>query len=408
MAAKFMLLFLCILLLPPGLILVSGDIYYIIPMQDDPCYTEDPCLTLLEFTANISNYIETNTTLFITGGTHYLDTNLSVSNAVEFSMFSAEDNSNQSEIYCTEHSGFTFSQVDRVYISGLSFIGCGGNRFESVDQLVIENAKFMGQTLSMTPLVISESSINLTTTTFLSNVAGSIHSAFSFDRYLQITLESSMTLTGASVGGALILTHSTLNVDKCLFEDNSANVGGAIFSELDSNITITNSVFTSNDATGCNSRQCFGGVFFIDGSGSVTINNSTFQNNTSDGDGGVGVVFNASLTLSHSNMFNNSANRYHGGALACYGCERISINATTFDNNRANSDGGSMYLYQSSVAVLDSNFFSNEGNRIGGAIALTNSSSAAISSSMHLRLQLSSCQRRGTELYVQLNCLHRE
>ncbi len=113
--AKFMLLFLCILLLPPGL--VSGGIYYIIPMQDDPCYAEDPCLTLLEFAANISNYTETNTTLYITRGIHYLDTNYFVSNSVEFSLLSAGGSSNQSETYCTEHSGFTFSQVNRVYIS---------------------------------------------------------------------------------------------------------------------------------------------------------------------------------------------------------------------------------------------------------------------------------------------------
>jgi hypothetical protein len=118
--AKFMLLFLCILLLPPGL--VSGDVYYIIPMQDDPCYTEDPCLTLLEFATNISNYTETNTTLYITGGIHYLDINLSIANAVEFLMLSAWDDFNRSEIYCTDLSGFTFSQVDRVYISGLNFV----------------------------------------------------------------------------------------------------------------------------------------------------------------------------------------------------------------------------------------------------------------------------------------------
>ena len=116
----------------------------------------------------------------------------------------------------------------------------------------------------------------------------------------------------------MMLSNGMLNVDKCLFEENSANLGGAISSKSDSNITITGSVFTSNHATGCGSEQCYGGTLFINGSGSVTINNSTFQNNTSDGDGGVGVVFNAVLMLAQNSFSSNSANR-HGGALSCYG-----------------------------------------------------------------------------------------
>ncbi len=95
----------------------------------------------------------------------------------------------------------------------------------------------MGKQLSKTPLVISESNVNLTVTTFLSNnMAGSLHNVFHLGR---ITLESSTTSSDVSVGEVMTLTHSTLSIDNCLFEDNSANIGGAIFSELDSNITIT-------------------------------------------------------------------------------------------------------------------------------------------------------------------------
>ena len=360
---------------------VLSDVYYIIPAQDDPCYT-DPCLTLLEFTVNASSYIKSpNTTLFVSGGRHNLDTHLSVSDVAEFSMLSVEDNNynSNSEIICSESPGFAFSNIDRVYISGLTFSGCGGNRFELLGQLVIENAEFLGQNSSETALIIAESNVNLMDTTFLSNTAGSL-STVSFKRYLESTLKYSTAQSGTSVGGALILTHCMLTIDKCLFEENSANIGGAIFSQFESNITISNSMFMSNHATGYNNEPCFGGVLFIDGSGSVMITNSTFENNTSDVDGGTAVVFNATLVLVQSNFSNNTANRY-GGVLAYYECDGILISATTFDNNRANSDGGSVYLFQSSITVQDSDFSYNEANVAGGTIAFTNSSSIVINSS---------------------------
>ena len=44
----------------------------------------------------------------------------------------------------------------------------------------------------------------------------------------------------ARVGGSLIITSSTVNISSSHSESNTANVGGAIFSELGSNINISN------------------------------------------------------------------------------------------------------------------------------------------------------------------------
>ena len=368
---------LSLLLFLPALDLVSGDTYYIKPTLDDPCYS-DPCLTLADFAINVSSNVKSNTTLFITGGVHNLDTRLLILNVAEFSILSVkspqddQSYSNQSEIICSQASaGFTFSQVDRVYIRGLTFLGCGGNRIELVAQLVIENTEFFGQNFTETPLIISESNVNLIGTTFLSNTARSSLNAINFGRYLQTTLKSSTALSvDTSTGGAIVLTHSTLFIDKCLFEENSANIGGAIFSKSGSSVTITDSIFTSNQATGCSKElQCYGGALFIDGPGSMTVTNSTFQNNTSDGDGGVAIVFNATFIVSESEFSDNSAKR-HGGAVAYYGCDAISISATTFSSNRANSDGGSMYSYQTSITVQDSDFSYSQANMNGGVVLL--------------------------------------
>ena len=75
-----------------------------------------------------------------------------------------------------------------------------------------------------------------------------------------------------------------------MFEGNHAEVGGVIFSEFNSNITIINSTFVENNATSIPSyRYCEagGGVLYAD-SGSTVINiiNSKFIANSAQDDGG--------------------------------------------------------------------------------------------------------------------------
>ena len=195
-------------------------------------------------------------------------------------------------------------------------------------QLAIEHSMFLGQYNSGTALTIVESNVNMTETVFHSYVIGKYRSDTRFFRYPMTTVTYSDSVT-ASVGGALIVTHSTVVIDKCQFEGNRANIGGAIFSECESNITISNSEFTSNQATGCVNGLCFGGALFIDGTSSVSINNSTFQNNTSDQDGGMVVVFNATLSVSQSYAYNNTAARY-GGTVATFQDGVLTFDAILF------------------------------------------------------------------------------
>ena len=150
-------------------------------------------------------------------------------------------------------------------------------------------------------------------TAFHSNTMGRYRNDIRFFRCLMTTVTYSDFVT-ASVGGALIVNHSTLVIDNCQFEGNRANIGGAIFSVMESNITISNSEF---QATGSDNELCFGGALFINGTDSVMIHNSTFQNNTSDQDGGMAVVFNATLSVSQGYAYNNTAARY-GGTVATF------------------------------------------------------------------------------------------
>ena len=66
---------------------------------------------------------------------------------------------------------------------------------------------------------------------------------------IQSPLLGSVTVT---VGGALIVTNSTLAIDNFMFDRNSASVGGAVFIESKSKVSIkTPTLYTFNHATGC-------------------------------------------------------------------------------------------------------------------------------------------------------------
>ena len=72
----------------------------------------------------------------------------------------------------------------------------------------------------------------------------------------------------------MIVNCSNLTVNNCTFDGNSANIGGAIFSDFESHINISSSKFTFNQAMGCNELHiCFGlgGVLFIGGNSTVIM-----------------------------------------------------------------------------------------------------------------------------------------
>ena len=136
--------FLLLNVLIGSLDLVLCGTHYIVPTLNYSCFV-DSCLTLSQFADNLSNYIDSSTILFIAGGNHSLDIRISVSNVDMFSMLSVNDTEYSSVFNCNEHSNFNLFNVDHVRISGLTFIHCGDNGIESVNQLTIKNSTFVGK-----------------------------------------------------------------------------------------------------------------------------------------------------------------------------------------------------------------------------------------------------------------------
>ena len=361
-----------------GIGTIFCQVYYIVPTLESECST-DSCLTLSQFAeiylvsseATNSN----NTTLVIIGDNHNLSMHISVSNVAEFSILSANDtelNPGPVTITCGKHASFTFRNVSSVLIHGLVFVGCTNNRIEFVNQLMVDQSTFRGQTGSKTSLTIISSIAQISGTTFVANAVGTPLSNVSPLPVLNFPASMSASTT---LGGALIVSRSEIIFDTCLFQDNEANVGGAIYSEQGSIITISNSTFRSNHARCSNNDHCFGGGLFVSGPGTVKIVSSTFANNTSHQQGGMAALFNASLSMSLSRFIANSAT--YGGVISTdepvsntTGCN-IFINSSHFEHNSASTNGGVFYSsYCSTIEVYESTFMKNRANKTGGVFTI--------------------------------------
>ena len=239
------------------------------------------------------------------------------------------------------------------------------------------------------------------------------------DRYWKVDLN---ILVHAKVGGAIIATQSTVTIIKSRFEGNSAEIGGAIFANDGSKITIINSTFKDNYAVCATdlAETCFqiGGVLhsesvFISTSSLNHINqsqvivvDSEFSSNNALY-GGVMSLFNTEVSFTSSKFFNNSAGvfcgvnqeqavtnetvvclnktedgsaQWSGGVLFLAHSSTADIDRSQFYYNTAFSDGGVLYVtIQSAVTINNSEFWNNtvlDGS--GGVIYLVNISKAAI------------------------------
>ena len=349
----------------------SCKVYHIVPSNDHPC-TGSSCLTLSQITKNKSSeyYIESdsNTTLVIVDGNHTLSNSIAVSNTEHLSMFSTRIST--AIINCNAAANFTISNVSHVYISGLTFIGCGNNKVVFVNNLIIENTKFLGHKISGSSIIIVCSCVQLTKS-LISNALGRQESDGRYLNYLQtISLINYKQYSNITIGGALFVTNSTLNIDNCIFDGNRANMGGAIFSDLESNITISNSEFTSNQATGCDEVLCFGsgGALFVGGSSIAIVCNSTFYNNTSSGDGGVATVFFATLSILESHAYSNRAMK-NGGVVASFLSSYVYMDTAIVSNNIANYNGGVIAnTKKTTTFIIRSNFSNNSVGYTGKTV----------------------------------------
>ncbi|MBR0226439.1 MAG: hypothetical protein IJL92_10315, partial [Thermoguttaceae bacterium] len=212
--------------------------------------------------------------------------------------------------------------------------------------------------------------------------------AFNFGANATNVSINGLTIKNASTtssGGAISSAAQNLTVANCVFEDNYAAGGGAIYvagtNDKELNVTIRNSVFTGNDSLNS------GGALNIQGDrnangikkGSVKIIDSKFVNNTAasatytDNDsvihGGGAVYFSTAnvppITISGCNFIGNESINARGGAIAIERGSIATITDSVFDGNTALWHGGAIEAWSSNVTIDGSLFTGNSSTDAG-------------------------------------------
>ena len=215
-----------------------------------------------------------------------------------------------------------------------------------------------------------------------------------------ITIDKNMTINGANESNTIINAQGNswiFNIDQGL-NVNIQNLtlynattfggsGGALFN-YQSNVTVINTTFSFNNATGAYGSDAgaiynFKGILNVTGStftgnnaiygsggaiyntGTLNLFNNTFTNNSA---GSAGAIFNdanSNFNITQSIFTNNTAG--NSGAIENYGIMNVKL--SNFTNNTVTNDGGAICNeYYATLNIYNSTFTNNIANDIGGAI----------------------------------------
>ena len=200
---------------------------------------------------------------------------------------------------------------------------------------------------------------------------------------------------GGEEGGAVLYNRfdntnggKTENIiTNSLFEDNTAEVGGALLVGIQTRLNVTNTIFRRNIATVVSS-DAGGGAMRMRRNARVLFEDCIFEDNRAEEDGGAFDVTSvptfgtqaAFLTIVGCTFDNNTSVTESGGAIhavtpsTSQGEIEITIENSNFTNNIANSGGGAIYAFGNGRSVTmnisKSNFIQNTalGATGGGSI----------------------------------------
>lgn len=157
-------------------------------------------------------------------------------------------------------------------------------------------------------------------------------------------------------------TYVNTNIKNCIFKNNNGYFGSAI--EIRKNYKISDCIFENNK-----SKYSGGAIYAIGDSDSV-IENCTFNNNTSDAKGGAIKIGDSDMDSYASGRiknctFNGNYAKEDGGAIYVVEHTDIELDDVTIRNNKADGNGGGVYLGQLSST---NHYFKNvtiENNKCG-------------------------------------------
>ena len=353
--------------------------YVIRPSQSQSCLDDrysraaacvDNELTLSQFVNNSSDYLTNDTTLIISPGNYSLESELVVENVYSFSIFAWPATSSKIVITCGHNTRFAFRNISIVTVSGLEFVGCFENHVLSVGHFQLENSGFFGNgqpLVNGTVLSIEESTASLNRVAYVSV----IDKPLTIQQVLELLYPDSYNCTElaqifSTVDRAIgiSLTRSSISITQSWFEGNNVGlIGGVIYDEFGSDITIVNTTFINNSASDLCAHYCgnnfTSGIVYANGHiNTVKIYASKFVQNA-----GL-LIFgdNCNILITHTKFINNDI-KYSFCAVAVHVTyTNLAISHGTFTNNK----GAALVrtLYGVITSIDHNKFINNTGSTL--------------------------------------------
>ena len=319
---------------------MSSEVIHIRVSENSRC-TENSCtlpsFAEYSFSRDYANWPLIDTTLIFEPGNHSLESEVIIDGGINFTMVS---NDSSTTIVCAESGYFHLRRIKHVYISGLIITGCGSHEVHFVKQFSLVNCVISSHVYTALHFQKSKN-VYITNTSFISNWGGIV-----------------------TTGAAVIISKSNATFERCVFVDSRTEVGAAIFSTTQSNVTVIHSTFVENQANGSNS---YGGVLYFGNKSNGTLYNSTFQGNSARDQGGViGLTEGSSIYAYFCTFMYNTAS--DGAVIRSVKGDKIAISNCTFVENTATGSGGVLYVRNigDAVYISGSTFESNQAHSIGG------------------------------------------
>eukprot|EP01133_Synstelium_polycarpum_P006627 gene6627-7704_t len=209
-----------------------------------------------------------------------------------------------------------------------------------------------------------------------------------------VTLQNMQIANGFTNSDGAVITASTvkksrigqssikITIDSCSFDNNNANGNGGVVAfvsdETDATLTltVTNSQFTGNSAG--NTKDSNGAAFFTSNV-VVDVTDSVFTQHKLGTAKGNGVIYSSygSLDITNSQFSNNKIPRASIVTLI-QAVDTATMQNVTFQDNEFDDAGFMLFMYASSLSVLDSTFTANHQSSaiymsIRGSLLVSNS-----------------------------------
>ncbi|MCH7592591.1 MAG: right-handed parallel beta-helix repeat-containing protein [Planctomycetes bacterium] len=163
-------------------------------------------------------------------------------------------------------------------------------------------------------------------------------------------------------GGLRIDGVSDGNLLSCIFQDNTARDGGAVFIQS-SNVTFHKCRFLDNSGA-------VGGAVRISSNSNAAFTDSAFSYNTAGSGGAVYIsAGEGSFTFARCVFLGNVAFPGRGGGIYKSGNAALIVRSCVFNANSAGLRGGGIYGDSSRLDILNSTFFANFALESGRAVA---------------------------------------